>query len=62
MLRGKLLLGKEKSESGWQKHFSFGQAKYSAGVMHLCRGCEAGDCLHEVLKDLMVVHVLEARS
>ena len=31
-LPGKLLLGKEKSESGWQKCFSFGQAKYSAGI------------------------------
>jgi len=30
---GKLLLGKEKRESGWQKHFSFGQAKYSASVI-----------------------------
>ena len=29
-LGGKLLLGKEKS----QKHFSFGQANYSAGIMH----------------------------
>ena len=25
---------------GWQKRFSFGQAKYSAGIMHLCRGCK----------------------
>jgi len=28
---------------GWQKHFSFGLAKYSAGVMHSCRGYEAAD-------------------
>ena len=25
-------VGKEKSESGWQKHFSIGQANLSAGV------------------------------
>jgi len=51
VLRGKLLLGKEKSASRWQKHFSSGQAKYSGGVMHLCRGCEAADYLHKVLKE-----------
>ena len=33
-LPGKVLLWTEKSESGWQKCFSFGQAKYSAGIMH----------------------------
>jgi len=21
---------------GWQKHFSFGQAKYSGGIIHQC--------------------------
>jgi len=30
---GILLLGREESESGWQKNFSFGQAKYSASVI-----------------------------
>ena len=35
---------------GWQKHFSFVQAKYSAGVMHLCSAYEAADYLLEALK------------
>ena len=35
--------GGRRVSQGWQKHFSFGQAKYSAGYMHLCRGCEAAD-------------------
>jgi len=34
---------------GWQEHFSFGQAKYSAGVMHICVGCEAADYPHKAL-------------
>jgi len=33
--------GRVKGESGWQKHFSFGQAKYSAGDWCLCTDCEA---------------------
>jgi len=33
--------GRRRVTQGWQKHFSFGQAKYSAGDMHLCRGCKA---------------------
>jgi len=36
-------LGRRRVSQGWQKHFSFGQAKYSAGVMHLCEGCKAAD-------------------
>jgi len=35
---------------GWQKHFSFGQAKYSAGNVHLCRGCKAADYPCKALK------------
>ena len=34
---------------GWQKHFRFGQAKYSAGIMHICGGCKAADYLHKPL-------------
>jgi len=37
---------------GWQKHFSFGQAKYNGGIMHLCGGVEAADYLHKALKFL----------
>ena len=37
-LGGKLLFGKEKSESGWQKHYSFGQANI---VQELCINVEA---------------------
>ena len=36
---------------GWQKHFSFGQANYSAGVMHLCGGCKAADYPCKALKN-----------
>ena len=43
---------KEKSESGWQKCFSFGQAKYSAGIMHQCGGCKADDYPCKVLKKI----------
>ena len=39
---------------GWQKHFSFGKAKYSAGVMHLCEGCKAADYLCKAPKILAV--------
>ena len=36
---------------GWPKHFSVGQAKYSAVIMHVAmHGCEAADYLLEVLK------------
>jgi len=35
---------------GWQKHFSLGQAKYSAGVMHSCGGCKAAYYLQKLLK------------
>ena len=28
--------GREKSESEWQKHFSFGQAKYIVQVLYIC--------------------------
>ena len=35
---------------GWQKHFSFVQAKYSAGVIHLCSAYEAADYVLEALK------------
>ena len=50
-----------------QKHFSFVQAKYSLGVTHLCRGCEAADYLLEVLKTfdgstLCAKHILERGS
>jgi len=44
--------GRRRVSQGWQKHFSFVQAKYSAGAMHLCRGCERADY---PLKILMVV-------
>jgi len=52
-LGGKLLLGKEKS----QKHFSFGQANYSANIciICLCGGYKVADSLLKVLKILMVV-------
>jgi len=35
---------------GWQKHFSFAQPKYSAGVMQLCTGYETADYPHKALK------------
>ena len=38
----------------WQKHFSFGQAKYSAVIMHLCRSCEAADYPCKTLKTFML--------
>jgi len=40
---------------GGQKHLSF---EYSAGVMHLCRGCEAADFLCKALKIWMEVHCM----
>ena len=43
--------GGRRVSQGWQKHFSFGQATYSADVMHLCRGCETADYLHKALKN-----------
>ena len=43
------LSGKEKNESGGGR--SFGQAEYSAGIMHLRRGCEATDYLCKALKN-----------
>ena len=36
---------------GWQKHFSFDQTKYSAGIMHLCRSCEAADYPYKALNN-----------
>jgi len=36
---------------GRRKHFSFGQAKNSTGIMHLCRGCEAADYACKALKN-----------
>ena len=32
---------------GWKKYISFGQAKQSAGIVHLCVGCEAADYPHK---------------
>ena len=40
LLRGKLLLGK-----GWQKHFSFGLAKYSAGIVYVEELIMVAQCL-----------------
>jgi len=36
---------------GWQNHFSFGQAKYSAGNMHLCRDCKVADFPYKALNN-----------
>jgi len=36
---------------GWQKHLSFGQAKYSLGVMQLRRHCKTADYLHKAVKN-----------
>jgi len=47
---GKLLFGRRRLNQGWQRHFSFGEAKYSAGVVHLCGGCKAADYPHKALK------------
>ena len=33
-------------------YFSFGQAKYSSGIMHLCGGSKAADCPRKALKSL----------
>jgi len=33
-------------------YFSFGQAKYSSGIMHLCGGTKAADCPCKALKNL----------
>jgi len=50
---GKLLLGKGKSESGVAEAlYSFGQAKYSAGIMHSYRGCEAADYSRKALMSI----------
>ena len=49
--------GRRRESQGWQKHFSFGQAKYSAGIMHLCRGCEAVDYLCKALTTFDVILV-----
>ena len=48
---------------GWQKHFSFGWAKRTSVVMHLCGGCKATDYPLKPLKEfdgcmLCVEHVL----
>jgi len=40
---GKLLLGKEKIESRVAEALRFGQAIYSAGIMHLCRACKTAN-------------------
>ena len=48
---GKLLLGRRRVSQGWQKHFSFDQAKYSAGIMHSCRGCKTADYPRKALKN-----------
>jgi len=34
----------------WWKHFSFGQAKDSGDVIHICRGHKAADYPHKVWK------------
>ena len=37
--------GRKRVSQGWQKHFSFGQAKYCAGIIHLYRCCEVINAL-----------------
>ena len=54
--------GRRRESQGWQKHFSFGQAKYSAGIMHLCRGYEAADYLCKALKFFDVILVCWIQS
>jgi len=54
--------GRRRESQGWQKHFSFGQAKYSAGIMHLCRGYEAADYLCKALKTFDVILVCWVQS
>jgi len=44
-------VGEGEGESGVAEvHCSFGQAKCSAGVMQLCRGCETADHLRKAAK------------
>ena len=51
-------VGEGKMSWGWQKHFSFGQPKYKAGIMHLCGGCKAAEYPY---KALMVVHGVQSK-
>ena len=52
-----IIIGEENSELGVAEALitSF---EYSAGVMHLCRGCEAADFLCKALKIWMEVHCM----
>jgi len=65
-LGGKLLLGRRRVSQGWQKHFCFGQAKYSAGIMHLCRYCEAADFPYKALNNfdgiMLLICTLKGRN
>ena len=51
LFKGNLRWGTRRVSQGSQKHFSYGQANYSAGVMHLCGGLGAAVYPCRVLKN-----------
>jgi len=45
-------MGRRRVSQGWQKHFTFVQAKCITGAMHFCGSCEAADYPHKALKEV----------
>jgi len=52
-LRGNFCWRRRRMPQEWQKHFSFDQAN-SAGIVHLCRSCEAADYPCKTLKTFVL--------